>query len=967
MSTVRLVTVCLAAYLMFHCAEAHVANAVDMSQASVGAIGGPLPDLIVTEVTAPDEVIIGEEFTVSWTVKNQGKNMAYQPWMDRAYLAQNDPLEDPGILLATHQNEETLGPLQSYRVSLTTVVTPGTRSGAYYLVVRTDAGQAIPEADEDNNILAKLIDVGLQLRFTVTPTSDPNGSIHPDSPFTILRGFDQRFSATPDISYGVDTWYVDGLAVQTGGTKYLLSNIQADHAVHVTFKPVLGYTLKKYTFEDDEEFNEQITNNNFIAPDPNMSRIHVERTVDPELDPGGMMLLRNLTSDDPSDPDYGQVIYARAKAEFPLTGASEMLIRFEYLFSSSEPGTALLVYLSNVPDLLDHDDPASQEYEVLVAELPAPPPDRPGGAGSGRFGIFEKTVPTDILDFTSGCYMELELVEPELLQASTILAAPGLGFAAASSGGASAAVDSWGPEVHCDGICLDITWDNFVSEADFLTVVGECGSTAELGGGSGSRVCLEGAFSDDGFVDPLDVAGWDWTLGSDDRKNLCKGVPLTGDTEFAGFKAADAKISAGPMLFADAPEELSDVLIVGKRDALGVTAKLEDRLYVFDRHGQYVRWFAPSPDRYNVRLVRGPDGQIYQVNTASGVVRLDATDEALVPPGQTTFASEPRYGKFATVYVGIQGEGSDSFGRPILDAAFDRNYVYVAPVVVSPDGAEAYAVAAKLRLLDSGSPPYQVVQLYDDPPPPADNQYRNALREIEVDTDGNVYVINAHNLNESDILWRYYPDGSSERVDLGREDSDTYIPDPVAMYLSDPTNMLYLASGQYNPTDFNVTIVHGFSIDGALAAERSITIEGMQHVTDITEDPTTGHLLVVGFGMEDIPAYPNPTRYPFYFPCLAEVPYGSDSVQAQILEGSHDLALPMSIVWTATAKCGGADMDLNGSVGYADLAILAERWLDSGCYPPNWCAGADVDKSQRADVADLAILTQYWLDSGCLD
>jgi hypothetical protein len=185
--------------------------------------------------------------------------------------------------------------------------------------------------------------------------------------------------------------------------------------------------------------------------------------------------------------------------------------------------------------------------------------------------------------------------------------------------------------------------------------------------------------------------------------------------------------------------------------------------------------------------------------------------------------------------------------------------------------------------------------------------------------------------------------------------------------MSDPTDTLYLASGLYNPADFNLTVVHGFSVNGTLTLERSITVEGMQHVTAITEDPTTGSLLVVGFGMENIPMYPNPTRYPFYFPCLAEVPYGGDSAQAQTIAGSHDLALPMSVVWTATAKCGDADVDLDGNVGYTDLAILAERWLDSGCCPPSWCARADVDKSQKADATDLAVLTQHWLDSGCLD
>ena len=35
--------------------------------------------------------------------------------------------------------------------------------------------------------------------------------------------------------------------------------------------------------------------------------------------------------------------------------------------------------------------------------------------------------------------------------------------------------------------------------------------------------------------------------------------------------------------------------------------------------------------------------------------------------------------------------------------------------------------AAKLKLLGEGNPPYEIVQLYDDPPLPNDNQYRDNL------------------------------------------------------------------------------------------------------------------------------------------------------------------------------------------------------------------------------------------------
>jgi hypothetical protein len=76
----------------------------------------------------------------------------------------------------------------------------------------------------------------------------------------------------------------------------------------------------------------------------------------------------------------------------------------------------------------------------------------------------------------------------------------------------------------------------------------------------------------------------------------------------------------------------------------------------------------------------------------------------------------------------------------------------------------------------------------------------------------------------------------------------------------------------------------------------------MQHVAGITEDPATGRLWVLGFSMYYVPEYPNPMTTPFYYPCLASVEPGNDHAHAQSLfdPGSHDLAFPLSIVWTGT-------------------------------------------------------------------
>ena len=117
--------------------------------------------------------------------------------------------------------------------------------------------------------------------------------------------------------------------------------------------------------------------------------------------------------------------------------------------------------------------------------------------------------------------------------------------------------------------------------------------------------------------------------------------------------------------------------------------------------------------------------------------------------------------------------------------------------------------------------------------------------------------------------------------------------------MSKTTDMLYLTSAAYNPSDPDVTVVYGFSTNGSLSLARSVTVS-IQNITCITEDPQTSTIWVAGFDMYDIPPYPNPYQMAFYYPILAKISVGSDNVKHFTLynPGSHDFALPMSILWT---------------------------------------------------------------------
>jgi hypothetical protein len=409
---------------------------------------------------------------------------------------------------------------------------------------------------------------------------------------------------------------------------------------------------------------------------------------------------------------------------------------------------------------------------------------------------------------------------------------------------------------------------------------------------------------------------------------------------------------------------------------------LTDRLFGFDELAQFVDRFEPVYERTNGRLVEDHDGVLYQLNLEQGLVRLSDA-QLIIPAGQDSII-EPRYGLMADVYVGLQGVPGNWSGRPIVDAAFDADgFVYVVPVVVDivADPNLAYTAAAKLQL-SGGSPPYNVVQLYDDPDAGSENDNRelNWLREIEVDSDGLVYVINAHSINESDVLWVYdAATGKMEaRFGLSDPNAGVYLPAPVGMHVSDTTGKLYIATSRNHP-EATSTSLYVISKDDLLVSApdelsvQTIDVDGLAHITDVTVDPVSGTAWVLGFKMEDIPYKPTATDPAFYEPYITVVPYGSGTAAGAVplcdpnSGPQSNLALPSSIVWTGAVRCGTLDLDDSGTVNFADFAIFMSRWRDSDCVFPDWCDGADVDPlfDDRGDVdiIDLDIFARYWLES----
>lgn len=667
--------------------------------------------------------------------------------------------------------------------------------------------------------------------------------------------------------------------------------VDADYALEATFAeqetPATGFSLGTLSMDNAVQFSET------VATDNTSERTFVEYVTGAGPDPSGMMRMQ---------PVEGEP--AVAKGSFGRSEANDVLVRFSYLFERATPGSELIVYLSDVPQLLNRADPNWAQHYVAIGRIVVPPEGRPGSIGSGRVGTFEQWVSAGMLNIHGGLWVELVLADSGRAVSSSPTQVRSVRLASVSGGGCSVLIDDWAVEVHCSGICMDLNWSDTADEEDFLLVIASCGRSTGLDeGGVGSRTCLEGAFSEDGYVDVFDVESWDWALKDSCRcacGSFCR-IPLPL-TDAAGAKSRTSSPLGAPSdgwvhAAGGVPEGL---LILGKKKS---TIVFKDGFYSFAEDASYLGAYthAALSDRCNLRLVRGPSGQLYVVDSETGVVQLGSAAKTVIPAGRATCANEPRYHQAATVYVGIQGASSNAFGRPILDVAFDSmGNAYVVPVVVQPAQSPAYVAAAQLQLQPKSNPPYQVAQLYDDPPLPGDNQLHENVREIEVDGAGNVYVLNAQSLNEGDILFKYRPDGTVQRRNLAGPDTAVKIRDPIALHVSTGSGVLYLASAQRNADAPDAATVYGLAADD-LSPRRTLTVRGLQYVTDIAEEPMSGRLYVAGFSMtEPVPQYPNPLAPPFYYPCLAALTPDVTEVDAALLagSGSHDLVLPVSLVWT---------------------------------------------------------------------
>jgi parallel beta-helix repeat protein len=781
-----------------------------------------------------------------------------------------------------------------------------------------------------------------------------------------------------EIDYN-DVVYVKELILRQGSVLNLAFNklyydtlIMEPNAV-VENVPLLGFSMINIALDDQTEFLVRVTHNNYTGSnEPNYNRVHIERVTGLSPDPNGMMRMRTLKDQNPCSPTYEQDVNACAKGMFVKTSETEdIAVEFEYMFTADPCGDAeLVVYLS--------DDPELGQNLREVARLRPPAPGRPGSIGSGSFAVFSGLFPPEGFNFIRGTYIELRLV---------------------GSAGAICLINNWDPRVNCVGICGDFNIEepfplNIVNIYDYLVLLAEYGLS---GPGSAGKGCLD--LVTDGCVNNNDVLAW----GVDELLNRCPG----SGAFFAPGSNATRTAKLAPGVPANHGAAESEPLLICGKPATGLGAEVPDNcLYSVNTVGVCNDI---SQTNGSGRLVTDGNGSVYQIDAHLGLVNL-TTQTTVVEPDVIAYEGN-------LVSVGFSGAG----GLLLSDAVFkpdDSNIVYIVPVQVDPqDGNCPYMAAAKLQLTGAGH--YNLLLLYGKNPaedPCQNNTVTDCggdfvyepdvqhLHEIEIDYEGNLFVLSSHLRNENAWLLIYdeaIGNDSEVRLPLG----NTGISGPTAMVVSLFRSKLYLASS-VNTSDDLVSNVYQFVVDKTIPGHPNLTPAGIVEIncpapsvcdsypsmcnaglgyiaaiTSMTEKPSDGTLYVTGFTAPKFPDNVTTSSWPynqaggiFTTPMLAEIERGTSGMIEAMNIVDSNLVLPSSLVWTepvALPNCGGADIDESGDVGLADLAVLVSYWLETACGTLDDCHGADLQPQYGldgdVDMADFAVLAENWLQTGCSD
>ncbi len=133
----------------------------------------PKPDLKPQDgslMIPTEDIVAGSPAGIDWVVTNIGQTPTDAPfWYDRVYLSANQTLDGGDRAIGDFQNPTALNPTEAYAQSVQATI-PSDLVGNFYMIVKTDAGNNLTEADENNNVLVSSTQLHVVPRTTPTLT-----------------------------------------------------------------------------------------------------------------------------------------------------------------------------------------------------------------------------------------------------------------------------------------------------------------------------------------------------------------------------------------------------------------------------------------------------------------------------------------------------------------------------------------------------------------------------------------------------------------------------------------------------------------------------------------------------------------------------------------------------------------------------------------------------------------------------
>jgi subtilase family serine protease/photosystem II stability/assembly factor-like uncharacterized protein len=142
------------------------------------------PDLIVQEqIDFPETLKTNQLLTISWSVANNGNGKTLiSNWLDYVYLSLDNILDPSDTYIGNIRHDHPLDALTGQIQLSKTFKIPEQLNGSYFLIIQTDALQAIKESDENNNhtvsqqtILIQHMNTDLSVKSATVPYSAITG------------------------------------------------------------------------------------------------------------------------------------------------------------------------------------------------------------------------------------------------------------------------------------------------------------------------------------------------------------------------------------------------------------------------------------------------------------------------------------------------------------------------------------------------------------------------------------------------------------------------------------------------------------------------------------------------------------------------------------------------------------------------------------------------------------------------